>query len=149
MAKSAAANPAEYLQELAPDRRAAIKATRELVLDHLPKGYEEHMAYGMICYCIPLRRFPDTYNKQPLGYIAIAAQKNYNALYLMGCYADSAQEKKLREAYRKAGRKIDMGKSCLRFKTYEELPAETLAELIAEVTPEKLIAIHEKVHARR
>jgi len=149
MAKSAATTPAEYLRELAPDRRAAIKATRELVLDHLPRGYVEHMSYGMLCYSIPLERYPDTYNKQPLGYIAIAAQKEYNALYLMGCYADSAQEKKLREAYRSAGRKIDMGKSCLRFKSYEELPAETLAELIGEITPEKLIAIHEKAHGKR
>ena len=149
MARAKAKTVEAYLKELPADRRAEISAVRKLVVKHLPKGYEEAMSYGMISWQIPLAKYPDTYNKQPLGYVALAAQKNYNALYLMGCYVDSKQEKRLKEAYREAGRKIDMGKSCLRFQRAGELPAEVLGQLIAEMKPADMIAVHEKYHPSR
>ena len=149
MSGSKATTVEAYLKELPEDRRAEIAAVRKLVLKHLPKGYEEGMSYGMISWHIPLAKYPGTYNKQPLGYLALAAQKNYNALYLMGCHVDSSQEKRLKEAYREAGRELDIGKSCLRFQRADELPSEILGELIAEVKPADMIAVHEKFHPSR
>ena len=148
MAGSKAKTVAAYLEELPADRRAQIAAVRKMVLKNLPKGYKESMCWGMICYSIPLSRYPDTYNKQPLAYVALAAQKNYNALYLTGCYSDPAQEKRLRDAFRSAGRKIDMGKSCLRFGSPEELPMEVLGELIAGNRPEDMIKLYEKSRSK-
>ena len=90
MAKSNAATVQEYLDELPEDRRAVVAAVRDVVLRHLPKGYGENMNWGMISYEIPLERYPDTYNGQPLSYMALAAQKNHYALYLMCFYGDGA-----------------------------------------------------------
>ena len=149
MAGSKATTVEAYLKELAEERRVEIAAVRKLVLRHLPEGYEEGMSYGMISWHVPLAKYPDTYNKQPLGYLGLAAQKNYNALYLMGCHVDSSQEKRLKDAYRKAGRKIDMGKVCLRFQRAGELPVEVLGKLIAEMKPADMIAVHEKSHPSR
>ena len=148
MVASKAKTVEAYLEELAPQRREEIALVRSLVRKHLPKGYEEGMNYGMISWHVPLATFPDTYNKRPLCYVSLAAQKGHNSLYLMGCYADSSQEKKLKEAYRKAGRRLDMGKSCLRFQKAAELPAEVLGSLIAEIEPARLIAMHESVRAK-
>jgi Domain of unknown function (DU1801) len=137
-----------YLEELPPQRREEIAAVRSLVAKHLPKGYEEAMDYGMITWSVPLATYPDTYNKRPLCYLALAAQKGYNALYLMGCHAGSSREQRLKEAYRKAGRKLDMGKSCLRFQEAAELPAKVIGGLIAELDPARFIAMHEKARAK-
>lgn len=98
---------------------------------------------GMLCYGIPLERDPDTYNGQPLGYVSLAAQKNDYALYLMGAYMDPAQAEALRDAFAKAGKKFDMGKSCLRFKKPEDLALDAVAKLIASTPPEKFIAMYE------
>lgn len=147
MAKSGAATVEQYLAELPPERRAAITTVRKMVLTNLPRGYVERMNWGMISYEIPLEVFSRTHNKQPLGYIALAAQKNHNALYLMGCSEDSVQEARIRDAYRKAGRKLDMGKSCLRFRDVAELPLALLGEMVAETKPDDFIAIYENAHA--
>lgn len=137
----------QYIKSLPADRRKDIERARKLVNDHLPKGYAERLAGKLIAWEIPLADYPGTYNKQPLAYICLAPQKNYNALYLTGCYIEPAQQQRLVDAYRRAGRKLDMGKSCLRFGSYDELPAGVLGELIAEIGPGELIALHEK--ARR
>ncbi|MBA3585958.1 MAG: DUF1801 domain-containing protein, partial [Gemmatimonadetes bacterium] len=91
----------------------------------------------------PLERYPDTYNKKPLCYAGLAAQKNTNTLYLMGAYGDPAQEKRLKEAFRKAGKKMDMGKSCLRFRSEDDLPLDAIGETVASTPPNRLIAMHE------
>jgi hypothetical protein len=146
MARSAAPSADAYLAELPEDRRAVIAAVRKLVRKHLPKGYEESVNWGMLCYQIPLARYPDTYNGQPLGYVALASQKNYCALYLMAVYMDPAQTKALQEAFAKSGKKLDMGKSCLRFRTLDDLPLDAIGRLIASTPPEKFIAMNESVH---
>jgi hypothetical protein len=145
MVSSSAGSVAAYMAELPPERRAIVSAVRDLVNCHLPPGYVESMAWGMICWGIPLARYPDTYNKQPLGYVALAAQKNAYSLYLMNVYADSAGEATLRAAYARAGKKLDMGKCCLRFKSLDGLLFDEIGRLIAETSVEEYIARYEAV----
>lgn len=146
MAGSAATTVAAYLAELPPERRAIVSTVRDLVNSHLPPGYSETMGWGMICWGVPLSRYPDTYNRQPLCYAALAAQKNAYSLHLMGVYADSKDERSLREAYEKAGKKLDMGKCCLRFKSLDGLLQDEIARLIAGTSVEDYIAHYERVH---
>jgi hypothetical protein len=131
MAKSAAATVQQYLNQLPEDRRAVINRVREVILSSLPEGYREAMNWGMISYEVPLERYPKTYNGQPLSYVALAAQKNYYVLYLMGAYQDSEQESLLKEGFSKAGKKLDMGKSCLRFRSVEDLPLDVIGQVVA------------------
>ena len=148
MAQSKAKTVDEYLNELPAERRAELETVRAVLKKNLPQGYRETVAHGMITYCIPLETYPNTYNKQPLGYAALAAQKNYNALYLMSAYADSAQEQALRKGFDQAGKKLDMGKSCIRFKRADDLPLDVIGELVRSTSPEQFIAICEKARAR-
>ena len=105
-----------YLAELPDDRRQALEAVRHVILDHLPEGYEEVMQYGMISYVVPLSTYPDTYNGQALAVASLANQKHHMAVYLMGVYGDDGSQDWLREQWAATGKKLDMGKSCLRFK---------------------------------
>lgn len=148
MASSKAATVSAYLAELSPERRRAIAATRALVRKHLPKGYAEAMGYGMITWSIPLRTYPDTYNGQPLCYAALAAQKRYNTLYLMLPYADGPTYAWLAAEFAKAGKRFDMGKSCLHFQHYEDLVPAAIATVVASTTPAQFIAAHEASRAR-
>lgn len=148
MASSKAATVEEYLQELPEDRREVVSTVRDVILRNLPDGYTETMAWGMITYGIPLERYPTTYNGQPLGYAALAAQKNSYSLYLLGAYADPEQEAALREAFRREGKKLDMGKSCVRFKKTADLPLDDIGHLIAATTPDQYIARYEASRAR-
>jgi len=144
MVSSAALTPQAYLDELPADRRQEIAAVRDLILAHLPVGYEEAMRWGMLSYEIPLAAYPSTYNGQPLNYIGLAAQKQKNSLYLMGVYADPAALQDLLDAYARSGLKADIGKSCLRFRKARDLPLQKIGELIASVPPGKYIALYEK-----
>jgi hypothetical protein len=148
MPRSNATSVAEYLDELPEDRRATIAAVRSVIKKYLPSGYEERVNYGMISYEIPLSRYSTTYNRQPLSYVALAAQKNYNAIYMMRVYGDTMQENKLRNAFKKAGKKLDMGKSCIRFKAADDLPLETIGELVASTSADAWIAIFEASRKR-
>jgi hypothetical protein len=148
MVQSKAKTVEEYLDELPPDRREVISGVRDVIMENLPDGYVESMNWGMISYEIPLKDYPDTYNGQPLSYVGLAAQKNYHALYLMGVYGDARKEALLREGFEKAGLKLDMGKSCVRFHKLESLPLDVIGEIIASLPPKDLIAIYEK-HRRR
>jgi hypothetical protein len=148
MVKSNAATVQEYLDELPPDRRAVIAAVRAVVLRHLPKGYREGMNWGVIVYEVPLERHPDTYNGQPLTYAALAAQKNYYVLYLMGAYACPEQTNWLKEEFKKAGKKLDMGKSCLRFRKLDDLPLDVIGKVVAALTPDEYIARFEAARKR-
>jgi hypothetical protein len=138
-----AATVAAYLASLPKERRAAIEAVRKLVRRHLPRGYRETLAWGGITYEVPRKRYPDTYNGKPLAYVCLAAQKSYCALYLMGVYQVPAQAAKLRAAFEAAGKKADMGKSCLRFRAPDDLPLETIAELVASTSVDAFIAQYE------
>lgn len=142
MASSSAETVEQYLRELPEDRRAVVAAVRDVVVRNLPAGYREMMSFGMIVWGIPLEEYPNTYNGQPLGYAALAAQKNYYALYVM-TYMVPDQEKWLRDEFSKAGKKLDMGKSCLRFKKLEDLPLDVISQLIASTPPREYITLYE------
>lgn len=144
MAGSTADTVAAYLAELPPERRAIVSTVRDLVNRHLPPGYSETMGWGMICWGIPLSRYPETYNGQPLCYAALAAQKNAYSLHLMSVYAESADENSLRKAYEKAGKKLDMGKCCLRFKSLDGLLTDEIARIVAAMSVEDYIAHYER-----
>ena len=129
----------EYLQALPGDRRAAISAVREVILANLPKGYEERMNYGMIGYVVPNSLYPAGYHcdpKQPLPFACLGSEKNHMAIYLMNVYGDSATEKWFRRAWQANGKRLDMGKSCVRFKKLEDVPLDVIGQVIAR-TPMK------------
>lgn len=148
MASSKAKTVDEYLAELPDDRRAVVSAVRDLVNRHMPEGYVETMSWGMVSWEIPLTRYPTTYNKQPLSYVALAAQKQYYALYLTTCYANSVQDVVLRNAYADAGKRLDMGKSCLRFKALDDLLPDVIGGVIASTPVDAHIAHYEASRAR-
>ncbi|MGC4005649.1 MAG: DUF1801 domain-containing protein [Pirellulales bacterium] len=146
MVQSKAPTVVEYLAELPPERRKVIAAARAVIRKHLPKGYVEAMNWGMICYEIPLKVYPNTYNKQPLACVALAAQKNNYALYMMAVYGDKTFEPRLLEGFAAINKKPNRGKSCIRFKAFDDLPWDVIGELIAEVPPARYIQAYE--HAR-
>lgn len=148
MARSAAATVADYLDALPPERRAVIAKVRKVIRRNLPKGYQEVMNWGAITYELPLERYPNTYNGQPLCYAALAAQKNHFALYLMTVYGDKKLERELREAFKQAGKKLDMGKSCVRFRSVDQLPLDAIGRIIAAVPPDQYIAAYERSRRR-
>ncbi|HEX6060017.1 MAG TPA: DUF1801 domain-containing protein [Gemmatimonadaceae bacterium] len=147
MTASGAATVESYLSELPPERRAVVAAVRETIRRHLPAGYEEAMSFGMIGYGVPLSRYPRTYNGQPLAYVALAAQKSHYALYLMDAYQDPARADWLEAAFERAGKKLDMGKSCVRFRHLGDLPLDAIGEFIAGRPVDDFIAHYEAVRA--
>ena len=143
MAGSKASTVKAYLEELPPERRNVIASLRKLIRKNIPKGYEEAMNYGAICYQVPLKKYPDTYNGQPLCYAALAAQKNHYSLYLMCVYGSVEKAGRLKQAFQKAGKKLDMGKSCVRFRSPDDLALDAIADVIASATPDQYIAKYE------
>ncbi|MCJ7628739.1 MAG: DUF1801 domain-containing protein [Longimicrobiales bacterium] len=121
---------------------------RDVIVKNLPKGYQETMNWGMIAYEIPLERYPDTYNKKPLMYMALAAQKNHFSVYSSGVYMDPAGESWLASEFEKAGMKLDMGKSCIRFRKLENIPLEAIAKVAAAQSVEEFIQIYEKARKK-
>lgn len=144
MVQSNAATVEQYLEELPPERREVVSEVRKTILDNLPEGYSESMNWGMISYEIPLEDYPDTYNGQPLGYLALAAQKRYYSLYMMGVYGFPEQEQKLVQGFEEAGKKLDMGKSCVRFRKLDDISLDVLGEVIASTPPTAMIARYEE-----
>jgi len=149
MVKSAAKTADEYLAELPEDRRAVVEQMRDLVRKNLPKGYVESADWGMLNWEIPLETYPNTYNGRPLGYVALAAQKNGYSLYLMGAYADPQETDKLKEAFAKSGKKLDMGKSCVRFKKPEDLDLKAIGAAIQSTPPKKYIELYEASRTKK
>ena len=139
-----------YLASLAPEKRAVIEEARAFVRKHLPKGYAEFMNWGVINWGIPLDDFPDTYNGQPLCYVGLGAQKNYNSLYLMGVYSPDGKyttpfsQKLLVDAFKKAGKRLDMGKCCLHFKKLDDLELTSVAKVIGMSTPKEYVAYYKR-----
>ena len=147
MVISKAATVDAYLSELPPDRRAEIGRVRDLINEAIPDGYREGIGYGMIGWVVPLERYPDTYNGQPLAYAGLAAQKNYNSLYLTCVYASKERTERLKAAFEAAGKKLDMGKSCIRFKKADDLALDVIREEVASATPEQFVKIYEEARA--
>ena len=142
--RSEATTVAEYLAGLEPERRATLETVHDAVSTAMPEGYQEKIAHGMITWSVPLERFPDTYNGEPLSYAALASQRQYCSLYLMGLYSDPERERDFRERWTADGRKLDMGKSCLRYRQVEDLRLDLLAEVVAATPPDRLIALHQR-----
>ena len=149
MGMSTAKTVADYLKGLPADRRAALSAVRDTIKQNLPPGYEEGMQWGMISYYVPLKRYPDTYNGQPLCVAGLASQKQYMAVYLMGVYSSPVLGSWFRQAYRDSGKKLDMGQSCVRFKTLDDLPLDVVGRAIAKVPVDALTAAHDAVHGAK
>lgn len=139
--RSEAEDVEDYVAALPAGRREAIAAVRELILANLPEGYREEMAFWMIGYVVPLDRYPVTYNKQPLSFAALASQRNYMSLYLMSVYGEAGDA--FRERWAATGRKLDMGKSCVRFRSVDDLAFDVIAEEIAANPVERHIEHYE------
>lgn len=142
--KSVASTVEEYVASLPPERGRAVAALRQLIVERLPDGFEECMAFGMIGYVVPLSRYPKTYNGQPL---MLASQKAYLSLYLMSVYGDAETERWFADGFQRAGKRLDMGKSCVRFKSLEDLPLELIGEAIARVGVQQFISGYERTRA--
>ena len=143
MVSSGARTVDDYLQELPSERREVVAAVREEIRRNLPPGYVESMNWGMIAYEVPLERYPDTYNRQPLSYAALAAQKNHYAVYLNSIYMRPDGEARMQEEFDRAGKKLDMGKSCVRFRNLEDLPLAVIGKLISETPVDDFIQLYE------
>jgi uncharacterized protein YdhG (YjbR/CyaY superfamily) len=146
---SNAKTPEEYLNSLPEDRREALTKVRAVVRKNLPNGYKEAMNWGMICYEVPLSTYPNTYNKQPLMYAALASQKNHMAVYLTGIQISPDLRAAFEKDYQTSGKKLDMGKSCIRFKKLEDLALDVIGNYITKVSVAELIAADQKVHGSR
>ena len=145
--KNEANSPDEYVEKVPEERRPSFERLRETVLDHLPAGFEEVMSYGMIGYVVPHSLYPDGYHctpALPLPFINIANQKNFIAFYHMGIYAEPELLEWFLSEYKALNlRKLDMGKSCMRFKKWEEIPFELIGQLVAKRSPQDWIAVYE------
>ena len=141
MVKSSAKTVAEYLAELSPERRKDIAALRATI--RLPKGYVETMQFGMIAYVVPLKRYRETYNGAPLLYAALAAQKNHGAVYLQNIYGDPAARDWFTAEYKKTGKRMDVGKSCVRFRRLADVPLDLIGEAVARTPVDDYIALYE------
>ena len=139
----------EYLAEMPPERREAIEKVRQIILENLPGGYQEAMNWGMITYQVPLEVYPDTYNKKPLMYAALANQKNHMSVYLTGIYMDENLNMDFEEKYRATGKRYDVGKSCVRFRKLDDLPLELIGESIQAVSMADFVAFTKGLSARK
>ena len=145
--KSESTSPEAYIESLEEDRKMALKKMHRVILDNLPKGFEVNMGYGMLCYSVPLSIYPAGYHCTPglpLPFISLASQKNSINLYHMGIYADPNLLKWFQEEYpNHCKSKLDMGKSCIRFKKIDQIPYELIAELCQKITVEQYIETYE------
>lgn len=150
--KSDAKTANEYLAGLPPERKSTLAAVREVILANLPKGYEECMQYGMISYVVPHSLYPAGYHcdpKQALMMASLGSQKNHMTLYLMSAYGHRETLEWFQKAYRASGKKLDMGKACVRFRHLEDLPLDVIGQMIARVPVEKYIQRVEAVLQQR
>jgi len=139
----------DYIDSLPEERRIAIRAVREAVNSRLPPGYEEGIVYDMISWFVPWTRLAETYNNQPLCVASLGAQKGHMALYMMSVYGDDKLRAWFEKAYKASGKKLDMGKGCLRFKTLDHLPLGVIGETIGKVSVDSYVAAYEKARAGR
>lgn len=136
----------QYLQGLPAERRRTMEAIREVILKSLPQGYEEGIQYRMIGYFVPHRIYPSGYHcdrSQPLPFVQIGSQKNHTGLYLFCIYGNSDLEQWFREEWKKTGKKLDMGKACIRVKKLEDVPLKLIGRLVKKLPVKKYIAHYE------
>jgi hypothetical protein len=146
--QSKAATPQEYIDTLPEDRKDAMSELRNVIKKNLPKGFSESMGYGMLGYAVPHSLYPAGYHcdpKQPLPFLGIASQKNFIAVYHMGIYADpKLLDWFVKEYPKHVKTKLDMGKSCIRFKKPDQIPFKLIGELASKMTPQDWINLYEK-----
>ena len=147
--RSDAGTVSRYLAELPADRRSALAAVRKVIKANLPVGIVESMNWGMITYQVPLRICPNTYNGQPLAYAALSSQKHYMSVYLMGIYGDDRLRVEFEDAYRASGKRMDVGKSCVRFRSLEDLPLDVVGAAIGAMTLVDFVTLHEGASSLR
>ncbi|HEY0084558.1 MAG TPA: DUF1801 domain-containing protein [Allosphingosinicella sp.] len=147
MVSSKAATPDAYIAELPPERSELVSRLRALVNAHIPPGFEERMSWGMIGWEVPLETYPHTYNKQPLVFAALAAQKNYTALYLNCVSASAERSRRLQAAWAARGKTLDMGKSCLRFRSWDDVAEDELSEALSGIPLDTFVAEYEATRA--
>ena len=147
--KTTAKTVDSYLAGLPADRRQVVSAMRTMINQHLPSGYQETYNWGMISYEVPLARYPKTPNGQPLSYLALAAQKNHFALYMLAAYPDTSERKALEQAFAESGKKMDMGKSCLRFRRLDDLPLAAVGQVIASTPVDAFISRVDAIWSKR
>ncbi len=146
--QSSATTVDAYLKSLPDDRRETVQAVREVILKNLDAGFKEGMQYGMIGYCVPHSVYPAGYHcdpRQPLPFAGLASQKNYLSLYLMSVYGDGPHWDWFHEAWAKTGKKLNMGKCCIRFKRVEDLALDVIADALRRTTVQSYIAHYEDV----
>ena len=150
--RSKATTVDQYIDELPEDRKKAVAELRKVIKKNIPKGFQEGMGYGMAGYVVPHSKYPAGYHcdpKTPLPFIGIASQKNFIAVYHMGIYADPNLLKWFVAAHAKASpKRLDMGKSCIRFKKADQIPFDLIGELSAKMTPEQYVAFYESTLQR-
>ena len=150
--RSQAKTPDEYVDSVPPAHKAAVAALRKTLKKHLPKGFAETMGYGMLCYVVPLKTYPAGYlgdPATPLGFISVASQKDFVAFYHMGLYGDAKLLAWFREEFaQRSPARLDMGKSCVRFKKPESIPLDLIAELAGKITPKQWISRYEEARRR-
>ena len=149
MKQSRAATVTEFLAGVPEDRRPTVRTLRALINKHLPRGYEEHVGWGMLCWSVPLSTYSDTYNGQPLMYVALANQKQYMSLHLMCTYMPGPVRDRLVAGFEAAGLKLDMGKACLRFKRLGDLPLDVIAETVGAVTVKAYVDVARSARSLR
>ena len=146
--QSKATTVEQYMAELPPERQKTMAELRKGIKKNIPKGFREEMSYGMVGYVVPHSKYPAGYHCKPidpLPFMNFASQKNFIAVYNMGVYADPKLYKWFTDEYAKAGvGKLDMGKSCIRFKNPEKIPFKLIGELASKITPDEWIAMYEK-----
>ncbi|MFN7876506.1 MAG: DUF1801 domain-containing protein [Pirellula sp.] len=144
--QSKASTVDQYIEELTSDRQEAISAVRKVILKNIDPSFQETMQYGMIGYSVPHSLYPAGYHcdpKQPLPFAGLASQKNYMSLYLISAYNDTEFDSWIRKAFEKVGKKLDMGKCCIRFKKLEDLPMEIVAEAFRRVRCSQFVESYE------
>jgi hypothetical protein len=147
--KTSATTVTQYLASLPEDRRTALRAVRTVIKKHLPKGYVERINWGMIAYEVPLKVYPDTYNGQPLGYVGLGSQKNYMVLHMMCVYGSPKLQKQLAAGFKAAGKRLDMGMACVRFRKVDDLALDAIADVVAAVPVQDYVAFVKLAHAKR
>lgn len=145
MVSSKATTVEAYLSSLPEDRRRSIEAVRKVVRRAMPAGFEEGMQYGMLGWYVPLSRYPNTYNGQPLALVNLASQKQHMSLYLACVYSDPRLAKRFEKQWKSTDKKLDMGKSCVRFKHVDDLALDAIVEAIGDKSVDEYIALYEAV----
>jgi hypothetical protein len=131
----------EFIDSVDPARREDLKTVYDFLVKRVPAGYEEAVTRKMVVFQVPLRDYPDTYNGHPLWFIGLASEKSYLSLHLMPMYGSAEVEKRVKEGFAAAGKKLNAGKACIRFKKASDLDLETIGQIVGSITPQRWIEI--------